>query len=67
MTLKHDLTPDPNRSENTTATGAAVGAAIGSILVYFAELATKADIPATVEGSMVVVAVYLVARFLPAR
>lgn len=67
MSIKQDLTPDPTRGENTTATGAAVGAAIGSIAVYFAELLTKADVPAPIEGSIVVVAVYLVARFLPAR
>jgi hypothetical protein len=67
MNARNDLQIDPNRSENTTATGAAVGAAVGSIVVYFAELATRADIPAPVEGAVVVVCVYLVARFLPAR
>ncbi len=67
MNARRDLTPDPTRSENTTATGAAVGAAVGAIVVYFAELATKTDIPAPIEGSVLVVCVYLVARFLPAR
>jgi len=65
--IRRDLTPDPNRGENTSATGAAVGAALGAIVVYFAELATKTDIPTSLEGAIVVVAVYLVARFLPPR
>ncbi len=54
-------------SNSTSAEGAAIGAAIGAILVYVAELATATDIPSALEGSILVVATYLVARLLPPR
>ncbi len=43
------------------------GATVGSIAVYFAGLATLADVSSTVEGAIVAVAAYLVARFLSER
>jgi uncharacterized membrane protein YeaQ/YmgE (transglycosylase-associated protein family) len=67
MNLKDKLTPDPDRSEVTTATGASVGAAVGAILAYVLEVTTATDLPAAIEGAVIVVCVYLVARFLPAR
>jgi len=68
MNTREKLTPDTTRSEATTATGAAFGAALAGVLVWFAEkLPFVGDIPPVIEGSMLVVVVYLVARFLPAR
>ena len=56
-----------NLGNNTSAEGAAFGAALGAIIVYLAELLSRVDIPAAVEGSIVVVVVYAVARLLPTR
>ena len=54
-------------TDSTSAEGAAFGTALGSIVVYLAELLSRVDIPSAVEGSIVVVVVYAVARLLPPR
>lgn len=54
-------------SQETTVVGAALGAATGTIVVYLAEVLAKVDIPAGVEGAIVVVATALVALVYPAN
>lgn len=51
---------------NTTVFGAGFGAALGAILIYLAEIFGRTDIPAGVEGSILVVVTALVAYIVPA-
>ena len=50
---------------NTTVLGAGFGAALGAIVVYLAETLSGTDIPAAVEGAIVVVVAGLVAYIVP--
>ncbi len=52
---------------NTSAEGAAVGAALGALLAWVAEVALAMDVPVVIEGAIVVVATYILARFIPPR
>ena len=54
-------------SQNTSAEGAAVGAAVGAISVWLIETLGSVDVPTLIEGSILIVATYLVARLLPPR
>jgi hypothetical protein len=54
-----------NVNTNTTVLGAGFGAALGAIIVYLAETISGTDIPAAVEGAIVVVVAGLVAYIVP--
>ena len=54
-----------NVNTNTTVFGAGFGAALGAIIVYLAETISGTDIPAAVEGAIVVVVAGLVAYIVP--
>lgn len=58
---------DRQLRENTSSEGAAAGAAIGLILAWVAEVALSMDVPVVIEGAIVVVATYILARLLPPR
>ena len=52
-------------STNTTVLGAGFGAALGAIIVYVVEALAGVDIPAGVEGAIVVVVTGLIAYVVP--
>ena len=54
-----------NVNTNTTVLGAGFGAALGAIIVYLAETISGTDIPAAIEGAIVVVVAGLVAYIVP--
>ena len=54
-----------NVNTNTTVLGAGFGATLGAIIVYLAETISGTDIPAAVEGAIVVVVAGLVAYIVP--
>ena len=54
-----------NVNTNTTVLGTGFGAALGAIIVYLAETISGTDIPAAVEGAIVVVVAGLVAYIVP--
>ncbi len=56
-----------NTSTNTSILGASLGAAVGCVVAWIAETALAMDIPATVEGALVVIATALVALVYPAN
>ncbi len=56
-----------NTSQNTSVMGATLGAALGCVVAWIAETALTMDIPATVEGALVVIFTALVALVYPAN
>lgn len=52
-------------SQQTTVSGAALGAALGVIVVWLVEVLGRTDVPAAVEGALVVVVTALIALVYP--